>query len=501
MHKDRATYDVVEPYAPAMIESLRSVGYDLPMAIADVVDNSITAGARLIDISFFWNGDESIVSVADDGAGMSEESLISAMRIGSADPTAPREKHDLGRFGLGLKTASFSQCRLVTVHTKTKGHQAATRCWDLDYVRQTKDWRILRSGSAQAEGFKKRIGESGTVVVWEKLDRIVKSTTVDNSRDRDIFNERAEIVERHLGMVFHRFMSGSRSVKFQINGRPIKPWDPFLQNHDATQHPESHPLSVGKERIQVDCFVLPHHSKLTADEHAEAAGPNGWLAHQGFYVYRNGRLLVPGDWLGLGVRKEEHYKLARIRVDLPNTMDELWEIDVKKNTAKVPVSIQRDLMNLGRVTREKAVSIYRHRGKVVSREHGPRDGFVWEQRVKHGKIFYRLNRDHPLIKQVLEAPSANRGAVTALLRIIEETIPVPLIVLTSAEKPDQGSTPFEQAPSSEIYGVMIELFLAFRSSGMTDKDAIKKLHSMDPFDRFPEYVENLPETLKAKGLQ
>ena len=501
MNPDQDTYDIVEPYAPAMIESLRSVGYDLPMAIADLVDNSITAKARTVSVTFHWNGDESVIAIADDGAGMTEERLKAAMRVGSADPTEKRDKHDLGRFGLGLKTASFSQCRLVTVHTRSAGQEIATRCWDLDYVRQTKQWRILRKGTAQAQRFRKEIGASGTVVVWEKLDRVVKDTQVDNPGDHDVFNQRAAAVEQHLGMVFHRFMTGARPVKFLINGRPIRPWDPFLQNHEATQHPDSVPLSIGSERVQVDCFVLPHHSKLTPQEHAEAAGPNGWLAHQGFYVYRNGRLLVPGDWLGVGVRKEEHYKLARIRVDLPNTMDELWEIDVKKNTAKVPVCIQKEFVNLGRVTREKAVLIYRHRGKVVSREHGARDAFVWEQRVKHGKIFYRLNREHPLVHRVLQKNGEGRAAISALLRLIEESIPVPLIVLTSAEKPDQGSTPFEQAPSSEIYAVMIELFLALRGSGLTDREAIKKLYAMEPFDRFPEYVENLPETLKAKGLQ
>jgi hypothetical protein len=348
---------------------------------------------------------------------------------------------------------------------------------------------------------KKSIGASGTVVVLEKLDRIVRGTDVNNARDRDIFNERAASVEQHLGMVFHRFMTGTRPGRFMINGRPVKPWDPFLENHDATQHPDSQRLAVGNGRVQVDCFVLPHHSKLSPQEHIEAGGPYGWLAHQGFYIYRNDRLLIPGHWLGLGVRKEEHYKLARICVDLPNTMDELWGIDVKKNTAKVPVSIQKDLMNLGRVTREKAVLIYRHRGQVVTREHGARDAFVWEQRVKHGKIFYRLNRDHPLIHWVLAENPDRKSSITALLRLIEESIPVPLIVLTSAEKPDQGATPFEQAPSSEIYSVMIELFLALRGSGLSDKEAIRKLHSMEPFDRFPEYVENLPETLKAKGIQ
>lgn len=499
--KPEQEYDIVEPYAPAMIESLRAVGYDLPTAVADLIDNSISARATQVDLIFEWNGEESSVCIADNGTGMDEPQLVRAMRVGSTDPTESRDKNDLGRFGLGLKTASFSQCRAFTLHTKTKSTGVVTRRWDLDYVRETKGWRILRGGTGTSLRFAERIGNSGTVVVWEKLDRITRGTVVDNSKDRDVFNERVESVERHLAMVFHRFISGTSRMVLTINGRQIRPWDPFLESHDATQHPDSHNLKLRGEKIAVDCFILPHHSKLSAEQHAQAAGPRGWLAQQGFYIYRNSRLLVPGDWLDLGVRKEEHYKLARIRVDIPNTLDDLWDIDVKKSTAKVPVGIRRDLTNIGRVTREKAADVYRHRGKVVHRAHGPKETFVWEQRVKHGKIFYRVNRDHPLVALLLKEATEYRDTIKALLRLVEETVPVPLIVLTSAEKPDQAAAPFETAPSSEIYNVMIELYLSLRKSGLSERQAINKLHGIEPFDRFPEYVENLPDTLKAQGLK
>jgi hypothetical protein len=494
-------YDVVEPYAPAMIESLRAVGYDLPTAVADLIDNSISAGASQVDLIFEWNGEESAICIADNGRGMDESQLIQAMRVGSTDPTETRAETDLGRFGLGLKTASFSQCRAFTLHTRATGGDIATRQWDLDYVRETREWRVIKSGTATSLRFAERIRNSGTVVVWEKLDRIVKGITVDSARDRDVFNERAEAVERHLAMVFHRFVAGTGRIFLTINGRQIAPWDPFLEHHDATQHPDSHILKLRGERIAVDCFILPHHSKLSTEEHAEAAGPRGWLAQQGFYIYRNSRLLVPGDWLDLGVRKEEHYKLARIRVDIPNTLDDLWDIDIKKSTAKVPLGIRRELAGIGRVTRERAADVYRHRGKVVHRTHGPKDTFVWEQRVKHGKIFYRVNRHHPLVAQLLEDATEYRRAIRALLRLVEETVPVPLIVFTSAEKPDQAAAPFESAPSTEIYNVMFELYLSLRKSGLSERQAISKLHCIEPFDRFPEYVENLPETLKAQAIK
>lgn len=493
-------YEIAEPYAPAIIESLRAVGYDLPTAIADLIDNSITAGATQIDVSFDWNGPESIICVSDNGTGMDADRLSQAMRIGSSDPTVQRARNDLGRFGLGLKTASLSQCREFTVHTIGPEGKLNTRRWDLDYVRNVKQWHLLKTGTSESAKYAQMIEGSGTVVVWEKLDRITSGTDVNNARDRDVFNERIEAVERYISMVFHRFMTKPYSIRFRVNGRPIAPWDPFLENHDSTQHPDSHTLKLDGESIRVDCFILPHHSKLTADEHAKAAGPRGWLAHQGFYVYRGGRLLVMGDWLGLGVRKEEHYKLARIRIDIPNTMDADWAIDVKKSVAKVPVALRRDLAHIGKVTREKAVAVYRHRGKILTRTHGVKDTFVWEQMIRHGKIFYRLNREHPLIKRVLDQGGLRQDSLNALLRLVEESIPVPLIVLTSATKPDRLAGPFESVPSAEIYDVMVEIFLALRASGTSEKAAIDKLHTMEPFDRFPEYVENLPETLKVKKI-
>jgi hypothetical protein len=497
---DNQEYEIAEPYAPAMIESLRAVGYDLPTAIADLIDNSITAGATQIDISFDWKGPDSVICIADNGTGMDEDRLTQAMRIGSSDPTEPRARNDLGRFGLGLKTASLSQCREFTVHTLGAAGKLNTRRWDLDYVRDVKKWRLLKTGTEESAKYADTIRGTGTTVVWEKLDRITADTDVSSGRDRDVFNERIEAVERYISMVFHRFMVRPYSICFRINGRPVAPWDPFLENHDSTQHPDSHSLKLGREAIQVDCFILPHHSKLTAEEHSLAAGPRGWLAHQGFYIYRSGRLLVAGDWLDLGVRKEEHYKLARIRVDIPNTMDSDWAIDVKKSVAKVPVALRRDLAHIGKVTREKAVAIYRHRGRVLTRTHGARDSFVWEQMVKHGKIFYRLNREHPLIRKVLDSGGSQRNSLAALLRVIEESIPIPLIVLASNEKPDGMALPFESVPSSEIYDVMVEMFLALKNSGMPEKEAITKLHTSEPFNRFPEFVENLPETLKARKI-
>lgn len=497
---EQEVYEIVEPYAPAMIESLRAVGYDLSTAIADLVDNSLSAGATEIDVIFFWNGDASTIAVIDNGSGMSEEKLTEAMRIG-ADPTMPREPNDLGRFGLGLKTASFSQCRRFVVSAKTDGTDFRTRCWDLDYVRSTREWRVLHNGSTKSMEFSALIGISGTAVVWEHLDRLVSGTTTESAHDRDVFNSRIEEVERHLSMVFHRFLERSRAVKLRVNGNPVKPWNPFLPSHPATQHPEPQILPIRGEMVVVDAYILPHHSKLTPLEYAEAGGPYGWVEHQGFYIYRNNRLLLYGDWLGLGVKKEEHYKLARISVNLPNTLDDLWGIDIKKSTARVPVQLKEPLARIGRATRERAVEIYRHRGSVVGRAHAEDNTFVWQQKVSHGKIFYRINRQHPLIRGILSDEHPDPGALNASLRLIEESVPVPLIILNKAQKPEGESLPFEQAESGEVYELAIQIYQALVHTGVSREDAINRLYTMEPFNRLSEFIANLPAILDLKGIR
>ncbi len=304
-----------------MLESLRAFGYTIQTAIADLIDNSISAETKNVWLQFDWDGSESCISIRDDGKGMTEEELVNAMRLGSRDPLQQRDAKDLGRFGLGLKTASFSQCRRLTVRTKAVAQNSAIRRWDLDYVGQTGEWRLLRSG---ASGSEKRLTaleqmESGTVVLWESIDRVVGGTKTDDSKDHSRFLEMIEDVEKHLAMVFHRFLERKNKLQIWINQRLIEPWNPFLTNEKATQWLPEENLYFQEDRVVVQPYVLPHHSKVDSQTYEKATGPNGWNAQQGFYIYRNERMLVTGDWLGLGLQRDEHCKLARIQVDLPNS--------------------------------------------------------------------------------------------------------------------------------------------------------------------------------------
>jgi len=329
---------------------------------------------------------------------------------------------------------------------------------------------------------------NGTLVLWQRPDRLVGDDVVEDGSAHARFLATVREVEEHLAMTFHRFLSGRDSVALWINNQPVEPWDPFLESHPATQRLPEETLTLRDGQVRVSPFVLPHHSKLSADEHRRAAGHQGWNAHQGFYIYRSGRLLVPGEWLRI-FQKEEHAKLARIRVDLPNTLDSDWQIDVRKASARPPGALRADLKRIGEVTRRRATAIYRHRGKSIARASTQEHVFVWRQTLHHGKVSYTLNRDHPLIGDLV----GRAADAESVLRLVEETVPSALIALDSSQRPDQQAAPFETSAESELLTMATEVYALLRRM-QRHEDAMNQLATMEPFDRYPEVLAQLQES-------
>ena len=489
----QGSFDLVAPRADVLMESLRATGYSLPDAVSDLIDNSIAAGARNVWLNFHWAGSESWASILDDGSGMSETELVDAMRIGSRSPREIREPSDLGRYGLGLKTASISQARSLTVATHTgNGHGVHTRRWDLDHLASSGDWQLLNVPVENVAGDEvSRLTqlEHGTLVVWAKLDRLVGDVGVDNARARRQFHDALRGVEEHVAMVFHRFMAERNSVSIRINDQLIKPWDPFLADEAATQRLPSETLGSSDSGITITPFVLPHHSRLSGEKHRAAAGPTGWNAQQGFYVYRNRRLLLPGDWLGLGFMKEEHYKLARIQLDLSNSSDHEWEIDVRKSRARPPLPYKDDLRRIAQVVRKRAVTVYRHRGKTIARTVRKSPVFVWQRHVRGNRVSYVINREHPLVRDALGANSTDARKLQQLLRLIEEYVPVQQIWVDMAEGDESQGQPFESAEEREIVGLIRTLYSAFINVGLSHQEALERLGSTEAIGERFELVE------------
>jgi hypothetical protein len=487
-----------------MIESMRSFGYTLEAAIADLIDNSIFARATRIWIDFRWDGEQSAVTVTDNGVGMTREELIAAMRPGSISPLESRDPNDLGRYGLGLKTASFSQCRLLTVCTKRQGGGESTATWDLDYVESTKEWRLKTAPQEPDSPFLERLRslQHGTVVVWHDLDRIVDRSRKDDSVARDLFLFKAARVEEHLALTFHRFLEGKTNLAIEVNDHLTRPWNPFMENHAATQELYQEALKIFGKSLHVRPFVLPHKSHLTQEEHSTAAGPNGWNAQQGFYLYRNRRLIVSGSWLGLGLKQEEHFKLARILVDLPNTMDQEWQVDVRKAHAIPPSSLVGPLTRIAKITRGRASEVYRHRGQVVRRAHARNYEFVWEKvsRSTRGqnKFIYRINRSHPIIRQAIDGSPILRSLLKSLLELIENTLPIEGILIQNAEDPESISRSQGWESSSDLQQRGVRIFKAFREEGLGKDEAFRRLALIEPFDNSPKLLARVEELLEDR---
>lgn len=491
--------EIVEPNPGALIESLRAFGYSLKTAIADLIDNSISAGARNIHLDFHWEGSESFLLLRDDGNGMTESVLRNAMRLGSRSPLDKRGSRDLGRFGLGLKTASFSQCRRLTVTSRAVGRKQVTRRWDLDHVARTQRWALLSSPAEGSEGRLPSLAR-GTCVLWESMDRVVPSgTPKDDQRRVNRYWEMVDEVKQHLRVVFHRCISGPDAPHLHLNGNLLTPWDPFLESHKATQRAGSEELVFNGESVAVRAFVLPHVSKLTPAELQEAAGPRGWPGQQGFYVYRAERLLVAGDWLGLGFLKEDHHRLARLQLDIPNSMDSAWAIDVRKSRAAPPAALRDRLHDLAKITRKRAADVYRHRGKLIGGRVSQAPA-LWQRRVKNDRVFFAVNREHPLVQAATAPGGGTPDTVNSLLRMLEETVPAQTIVIDNSERPDCIARPFEHAEESELLAVMRQVYLSLRTVSKLDAaSARQRLAAMEVFSSHPDLIASLHDNSEAES--
>lgn len=489
---DPSAYDNLEtvraePEARSMIETFRAIGYSVETAVADIVDNAVSAGATSIWIDFEWKGPGTYFRVTDNGHGMGESELIQAMRPGSRSPLQDRGKHDLGRFGLGLKTASFSQCRKLSLVSKNADSSATGFTWDLDFVNTTGNWDLIRQNDPDFLGQLDDL-PSGTIVIWENLDRLIREAREEDKEALNKFLETAESVKKHLAMVFHRFLEQGRFSLF-FQQRKVEAWDPYLKGQDGLQSFPEEQLQNGQ--VTVKGYVLPHKSRISENTFRYAEGPRGWNEQQGFYIYRNQRLLVAGDWLGM-FRKEEHFKLARIQVDLPNTLDAEWQIDIKKSVARLPFHLKSQLKAIASRVRAQAVEVYRHKGKVLQRKFtGFEFQHVWNEKVRHGKRFYEINREHPAIRNFLEATPGQEKNLKELLRFIEETVPVPLITIREAEQPEIQCSPFEHVNHEPVRNLMKQMFQKLIASSKTDEQAKSIIMNIEPFNHFPQYLELL----------
>ena len=477
------------PSAACLSASMRDLGYSLEAAVADLIDNSISAEARKIDIFCDTSGAEPVLVIHDDGRGMDASELLAAMRHGTANPRVERSPKDLGRFGLGLKTASFSQCRSLTVVSAKDGVLSGAE-WNLDVIDREDDWilHILDEDDIQRVPYADRVGRHGTAVVWRELDRLLEDET-GNRRD-EIVNEKLDVLEKHLALVFHRFLSGEvkgRSrIAISVNGHPVEPFDPFCRRNTHTRHLPEEIVRIGSAAVHLQPYILPHHSNLSTREYDFYQSRSDFISNQGAYIYRNGRLMAWGDWFRL-IPKGEATKLARVQIDFPNSLDEAWTIDIKKSRSRPPLAVRERLRQIIAQVSGASTTVHRGRGQRLFQEvTAP----LWERYADHSGIRYCLNASHPLVLELRgKLDESGIRHLDLLIEAASASLPVEMIYSDYSTSPREVA---QSAPSDKVLDRLQELRTALWGDGPADADAfrdvVKSTRLFEGNDDAVEYI-------------
>ena len=471
--EEEEDYIDLYPDPSCLIESIRDIGYTLETAIADIIDNSISALATNIYINIEFNDKKNdfLLEIIDDGIGMNKLECIMAMRLGSKNPTKSRDKDDLGRFGLGLKTASFSQCRSLTVESySTEYDEKNSFNWDLDELAKSRKWKCKKNQPPNIE--------IGTKIIWEKLDRFgidLNQLKDDPKRIQTIqqkIGETASRIEKHISLIFHRFIDEKniekniRRIKIFLNGNKITPFNPFNESNNATFI--SPVTEVPYSSMKINYFILPHRDKCQDREYEEYAGEEGYLENQGFYVYRNYRLITWGTWFRI-IDKLNAYKLCRVKIDIGNDMDFVWKIDVKKSNANPPKKIRDFLEEYLRQVEIKGKKVID--GKIA--KFSIDDNFkIWvSDKIKRTKITtFKINRKNPLIKKIIN----NLEHGLEIVKEIEESVPYDLINLHINDTRQKFQSTSEPEKQSFMEAEKIKAKI-FREDNIDDDTIHKKI--------------------------
>ncbi len=421
------------PSPKSHIKTLMRIGYTLNSAVADVIDNSITAGAKNIEVYAPPGMDEPIISIHDDGCGMDLDELTESMRIGCKDPDDERQQGDLGRFGSGMKTASFSQARQLTVVTRKEGNPLVAARWDIDKVEDSDSWclEIFHEDEiASIEGLTENFPEvSGTQIIWSKLTCLEKGSHAQD-HDLDLAHRLTEL-KAYIALHFHRFISGSNKRIFRLNKTLIEPVDPFMTGERGYQEGPSEKLRCKGGHIVIRTHVLPHFKNMNHERLEELGGADGITQGQGLYIYREKRLISAGGWLGMA-RNSQLGALARVQVDIPSTLDNDWSTDVKKASLQMPPRVKRELKKFLSDPVKRSKRIHRYRGKLDTANK------FWKicEDENTGSISYQIHSENNLLTVLVEKCNRHkRRLLVDYLNQLTASLPINHIYEKMSERP------------------------------------------------------------------
>lgn len=486
------------PTADILIMSMRAMGYSFESAVADIIDNSISANARNIQLYFPIDPADCYVVICDDGIGMNQTELFDAMKYGSEQKKAGRSESDLGRFGLGLKAASLSQCRRLTVASKKNGIISAYS-WDLDVIEESKDWNVIECSDNDIKKLRcvnwLDNVRSGTVVIWERFDFIEKSSGNVYAE----LNKYQETASDYLSLIFHRFLNRPEQsrIAIKINNFQLKGYDPFLENHKKTNIRKERIIKIsdssGIERtVKVQPYILPFQKDLTAEDKKLSGGIENYRSRQGFYVYRNERLIVWGNWFGR--HRDELTKYARIRVDIPNTLDDIWGIDIKKQNAKIPASIRQRLTKTVDEAMDIAIKQQTFRGRNANADEHV--DYIWDRIKGREQFYYRINRDSrifDLIKEKVDGETWNR--IDMVLEEIENAVPYQQIYIDKSQNKIEETVSDERIAEIESK-CRILISVAESLGSRSRREIIEKIFQSEPFNKYLSLKNKLMDEIQ-----
>lgn len=496
MSKDRKHI----PKASTLMGSLRSMGYSFEAAVADVIDNSISAHAQNIHVLFPTTPmDELALGILDDGKGMTKDSLLEAMRYGSLSAEEERSEDDLGRFGMGMKSASLSQCRRLTVVSYERNNLNGFT-WDYNHILETQDWMIQELNDLEIEmlPYIDRLKEQkvGTMVIWEDFDVLSKSS---GGQVYSTLMDLRTSLEKSLALIFHRFLSGFNNTRLRIfiNELNVKPLDPFLEQHPKTTIKREIELDIkdssGVERmIRVSPFILPFATDLSEKDKKLVGGIENLRQKQGFYVYRNKRLIIWGTWFGMKHRTELT-KNARIRVDIPNSLDDIWSIDIKKQQAAIPKQILQRLKKAVEEALDFSVRQQTYRGRTTKVDDDI--DYIWDRKEgRNNTFYYQINRESRIFQFVRDKMSdEDYSYLETLLAEIENNLPVQDIYV---DKSNEAISPPEESVDrlDDIYQLAVTMASTMiETRGNDVEGVIEDLFKVETFHKYPQLKEKLLE--------
>lgn len=484
------------------IDSYRNIGYTMETAIADVIDNSIFAKATRIDINMLWddftNGFPR-VQIIDDGWGMSNEELVESMRLACKSPSDYRDPADLGRFGLGLKSASFSQCNLLTVGSKKDGSAPCCKQWNVSFIRESNEF-LLNDCTLEESGLADLIPVAhGTVVMWNQLDSLSIPSDSTLEKRESFWKQIKSNVYNHISMIFGSFKG---SVSFYFNGNMIELWDPFLRDNAETNILTEESVYFADNReVKITTFILP--AKLSPEESKILTKNNCMNDLQGFYLYRNNRLIIAGSWFGLkDMIKKEAYRLAHIRLDINNTMDSLWHIDIKKEVATCPPELQEKLLSYARQARTASSRVFRTRKRHIKANHvlDEKKAYIWSVGTKNKKPYYEINRMNPTVETFIDSLNDSQEKYFKnLLKYIENYIPVMSIIETESASKDGYIT--NNASEIEDVDILDSFIKAIEVYVEKTGDYLLSVRSCAFTEPFVSHLEVIEPYLKENGIE